>query len=206
MKRNIILYSALFLAIAFSSLHAVQKAVQYGNYVNNNYNYEIIIPLSWAKEELTLSGKHFMYALKDANTEIKVRAFKSSDQDIEKTVHAKTWDLRKIDPGLNKILETEKIEIKKNITGKLLIFEYKSKKSNILQRTLITRNNGIIYIIECKSLRHSFYKYEDIFTTALASFKYTQPGEQKTTDGPDVKEEAKSSENSEEPLEEDEQL
>ncbi len=201
MKRNIILfYSALF--ITFSSFSTGHSAVQYGNYVNNNYNYEIIIPLSWTKEELTLSNKHFMYAVKDANTEIKVRAFKSSDQDIEKTVHASTWDLRKIDPGLNKIIETGKIEIKKNITGKLLIFEYKSKKNSVLQRTLITRNNGIIYIVECKSPRYSFYKYEDIFTIALASFKYIQPGgEQKASE---KKEEKKSDVESEEGLEADE--
>jgi hypothetical protein len=203
MKKNIMLfYSALFLTFTFSSIG--YSAVQYGNYVNNNYNYEIIIPLGWAKDELTLSSKHFMYAVRDANTEIRVRAFKSSEQDIERTVQAKTWDLRKIDPGLNKILETEKIEIKKNITGKLLIFEYKSKKSNILQRTLISKNNGIIYIIECKSLKNSFYKYEDIFTTALASFKYIQPGNGQKT--PEVKERTKSDESSEDSLEEDEQL
>jgi hypothetical protein len=216
MKKNIIILSFALL-LSFCIMSDGHSAVQYGNYVNNNYNYAIIIPISWNREELTLSSKHFMYAVKDANTEIKVRAFKSATQDIEKTAHAKTWDLRKIDPRLNKILETEKIEIKKNIKGKLLIFEYKSKKNNILQRTLITKNSGIIYIIECKSPKYLFYKYEDIFTTAFASFKYIQSGgienseDQKSETAapePEIKEEPKSNSSADttEELEEDEQL
>ena len=167
MRKKIIII--IIYVLIFSS---ISLGLTYSNYTNKIYNYEIIIPDSWTKEELTLSNKHFMYASKDANTEIKVRAFKSSDEDIEKTIHTKTWDLRKIDPGLHKIIETEKITIKKNVTGKLLIFEYRSQKNKFLQRALITLNNGIIYIIECRSPQDIFYKYDDIFTTALASFKY----------------------------------
>ncbi len=161
-------------------------ALKYNTYSSDAYNYEIIIPETWKKEELTLSSKHFMYALKDANVEIKVRAFKTKDEDIDKAVHSETWDLRKIDPSLNKIIETEKITIKKNITGKILLFDYKSKNKNFLQRILISRNDNITYIIECISPREAFYKYEDVFTIALASFKYLS-GESKKNSEAEVK-------------------
>ncbi len=140
------------------------------------------------------------------NTGIIVRAFRSSDEDIEKIIHAETWDLKKIDPRLNKILETEKIQIQKNISGKLLLFDYRAKKNNLLQRTLIAINGGIIYIVECKSPINTFYKYEDIFTTALASFKYIDGSVVQKATAP--KEEVKKEDQllEEEPLKEDEQL
>jgi hypothetical protein len=180
MKKNVFkIFIILLLSYILSSTSF--GAVQYGKYINSSYNYEIIIPLLWQKKESISQNKHVMNAAINPSTEIKVRAFKSSDEDIEKIVHSETWDLRKIDPKLSKIIETEKITIKKNITGKLLIFEYRSKKNDILQRTLISVNNKIIYIIECKSPRFTFNKYEDIFTTALASFKYVQAGTERDT-------------------------
>lgn len=203
MKKGIFLTCSLIFSILILSLTAF-AGIQYGNYINNNYNYEIIIPLSWTKAELTLSNKHFMYATKDANTIIKVKAMKSSDLDIENAVNLNTWDLRKIDPRLNKIIETEKIKVKKNIIGKILIFEYQSRKNNFLQRTLVTINNGIIYIIDCRAPQYSFYKYEDIFTTAIASFKHIGEGSKTqaiTTEEAKKEEKAKA-----EPIEEDEKL
>jgi hypothetical protein len=169
-KKIFIIYTALFLILG--SFPVVAAGIQFGTYINKNYNYEIIVPVSWQKEESTIAEKHIMYAKVSTNTGIKVRAFKSSSEDIEKIIHAETWDLKKVDPRLNKIIETEKIQIQKNITGKLLIFDYRTRNNNLLQRTLITINGGIIYIVECKSPIATFYKYEDIFTTALASFKY----------------------------------
>ena len=195
MKRDYLILVIAVILIAFSS---VCFAVGYSKYINKNYNYSIIIPDSWKQEELTLSNKHFMYALKDTNTEIKVRAFRSSDDTVDKMIHDKTWNLRKIDPGLDKILETGQIKIRKNVTGKLLIFDYKSNNNRFLQRALITKNNGIIYIIECKSPQNTFYKYEDIFTTALASFKYLQGGEQLPSGTIEKTEESKENEGLEE--------
>ncbi|MBN2040754.1 MAG: hypothetical protein JW864_11975 [Spirochaetes bacterium] len=185
MKKNYLISFSALIFIAFS--YACFGA-GYSSYSNETYNYKIFIPDSWKQEELTLPNKHFMYASKDADTEIKVRAFRSSGNTVEKMIHDKTWNLRKIDPGLNKIIETKQIKIKKNISGKLLIFEYNLKKSGFLQRALITQNNGIIYIIECRSPKKSFYKYDDIFTTAFASFKYLgNEGRNPTASEQDVK-------------------
>lgn len=171
-KKIFIIYTALLLVLGSSPISAAGN--QYGTYINKNFNYTIVVPKSWPKEESAIADKHTMFAKLSANTGIKIRSFRSSDENIEKIIHSETWDLKKIDPRMNKIIETEKIQIQKNITGKLLIFEYRAKKSNLLQRTLIAINSGIIYIVECKAPLTTFYKYEDIFTTALASFKYIE--------------------------------
>jgi hypothetical protein len=207
-KNNVIISTILFLIVGLFPIKAA--GIQYGTYINKNYNYEIIVPKSWQKVETSIADKHSMFAKVNANTGINVRAFRSSDEDIEKIIHAETWDLKKIDPKLNKIIETEKIKIQKNITGKLLLFDYRAKQNNLLQRTLIAINGGIIYIIECKSPISTFYKYEDIFTTALASFKYIDGSV--IQKAPAIKQESKKEEQleeeplKEESLEEDEQL
>jgi hypothetical protein len=207
-KKIFIIYTALFLILV--SFPVTAAGIQFGTYINKNYNYEIIVPVSWQKEESTISDKHSMYAKLNSNTVINVRAFKSSSEDIERIIHAETWDLKKVDPRLNKIIETEKIQIHKNITGKLLIFDYRAKNNNLLQRTLITINGGIIYIVECKSPIGTFYKYEDIFTTALASFKYIDSSAvfKSSVKEEEVKKEDKPKEEplQEESLEEDEKL
>lgn len=168
-KRTSFICMILFLILSLSPAGA---AVKFTSYINNNYNYKIIIPDTWKRKESFSKDNHRLYASKDTNTEISVRAFKSKDDGIEKAAHSKTWDLRQIDPGLHKIIETGKIKTQQKITGKLLIFEYRTTGNSFLHRTLITQNNGIIYIIECKSPESSFYKYDDIFTTAFASFMY----------------------------------
>jgi ABC-type uncharacterized transport system auxiliary subunit len=91
-----------------------------------------------------------MLVEKNRTTEIKIRAFKSADTNFDKMVSKNSWQLRKIDPLLNKIIETENIVIRQK-TSKLLVFEYRSHRTKILQRTMITKNGDTIYIIECKS-------------------------------------------------------
>lgn len=168
---------ALFFLLFVSLLYS---QTDFFIYKNEKFNYKIIIPKSWKKVDLSLKNKSIMYSSKDKNTEIKVRALRSPDQDIDKATHEAQWDLRNIDPGLNKILETKNIEIKKNVVGKLLVFEYRSNRKNILNRVMVTRNGAITYIIECKSTINKFYQYDNIFTTALSSFSFLSKSEDET--------------------------
>lgn len=176
MKNSIL---AVFFLILANSAYG---DVNYIKYINEQYNFKIIIPGSWEKYDLKLEKKCIMYASKDKNTVIKVRAFKSSDKDIEELIHEKKWDLRSIDPRLNKIIETKKIKITKNMAGKILVFEYRSNRNRYLQRVMITKCGNIIYIIECKSPTRCFYKYNKIFNTALSSFSFIQECETDETD------------------------
>ena len=157
-----------FFIVLFTSLCMGSDGID--NYENSSFNYRISVPNSWKRVALNLENKHFMYVSIDKNTEIKVSAFKSSEKDLESILHKKEWDLRGMDSRLRKIIETEYMEIKKDVTGKLLVYEYNSNKENHLKRTLATKHNEIIYIIECTSPVRSFYKYEDVFTNAFASF------------------------------------
>ncbi|MCU0821501.1 MAG: hypothetical protein MUC95_03390, partial [Spirochaetes bacterium] len=50
--------------------------------------------------------------------------------------------------------------------------EYFSNSSRFLHRTFFSENGGMTYIVECKSPVWNFYKVEEIFNTAFASFGY----------------------------------
>jgi hypothetical protein len=143
----------------------------YNRHRSERYNYEIIVPARWQTDELTLEKKHIFLSY-SGDSEIKVRAFISDDPDIGRTIRKRSWNLRAIDPLLNKIIETEKITIRKNVSGKLLVFEYRSRNRKILQRTMITRNDATIYIVDCKGPVRSFYRNEESFNIALSSFKF----------------------------------
>lgn len=150
-------------------------------YKNEQFNYEIKLPSSWEVLDLTLTDKHVMYSSPDSVTKIKLKALKSDAAGVEGIIRDNKWNLRSIDPRLNKIIETEKIAIKKNVQGKLLVFEYRSAKAAFLQRSLVAVNGGIVYILECKSTLDRFYRYDDVFNTVFSSFNFLRP-EQKGTE------------------------
>lgn len=173
MKKIFKFFFLSFLIFSSISLPARPcEKTEFVSYKNEKFNYEIGIPVTWKRSELTLENKHIMHAYPDKYTEIKIKAIKSNENDIEKIVHNNKWDLRKIDPRIKKIIETGNISITRNVNGKLLVLEYHTKNNSILQRSLITINNGIVYLIECKSPVKNFYNYDNIFTLALASFGY----------------------------------
>lgn len=175
--RNIASGFAVFLAITSLGTGHGQTETGYKKYSNQQFNYSIIVPSAWSLYDLNLSDKHIMLVETNRTTEIKIRAFKSADTDFDKMVSKNSWQLRKIDPLLNKIIETEKIVIRQK-TSKLLVFEYRSRRTKILQRTMITKNGDTIYIIECKSPISTFYNFENTFNIALSSFDILQQREQ----------------------------
>ena len=160
---------AIFLA---STIRAESPGYEYRN---ERFNYTISLPPSWERSDVTLEGRHLLYAFPDVNTEIKVKALFSSESDIEKIAGSR-WNLSGIDPQLNKIIETGRIRIRQNVTGKLLVFEYRSRRGATLQRTLITHNAGILYILQCTSPTATFYRHEGAFNTAMSSFNYIAAG------------------------------
>lgn len=171
--RNLALGLIAFFAITSLGLVHIHAETGYKNYRNQQFNYSIIVPSSWSLYDLNLNDKHVMLVEKNRTTEIKVRAYKTTDSDFDKMVSKNSWQLRKIDPLLNKIIETEKITIRRK-TSKLLVFEYRSQRTRILQRTMITKSDDTIYIIECKSPINSFYRFENTFNIALSSFDVLQ--------------------------------
>lgn len=169
MKKTI--YQGMLLVLLVIVCSAFAEA-GFNNYRNEGFNYAILIPSSWKKIEINLSEKHILSVTTGSTAEIKVKAVKTPGADIEKIIHMNKWDLRKIDPALNEIISSENITIKNSVAGKLFVFEFRSNRKNLLQRTMITRSGGVVYIVECRASLRTFYRYEEIFNTALSSFKY----------------------------------
>lgn len=175
MKTVAILLLAILTIIPTLSANAVSP---YTPYKNEQFNYEIMLPSTWEVLDLTLTDKHIMYSSPDSVTKIKLKALKSDAASIDSIIRDNKWNLRGIDPRLNKIIETEKITIKKNVQGKLLVFEYRSGKGTMLQRSLVTVNGGIVYILECKSTLKNFYRFDAIFNAVFSSFNFLRPDQQ----------------------------
>ncbi len=173
MKRYRLLLVILLCAAFTIPLWGETKFV---TYKNESFNYEIRIPESWHTVDLNLKDRHIMYAYPDKSIEIKVKALRSGEEDMDKIIRNNKWNLRDVDSRLNKIIETGKISIKQNVEGKLLVFEYRAQKNTMLQRTLVTVNGGIVYVIECKSPVKKFYDFDEIFNTALRSFNFMTTG------------------------------
>lgn len=165
-------HAAILTFIFFALSLPVTGGERFYTYKNQSFNYEIKVPASWRSTDLNLENKHVMYASPDKSTWIKVKAVKSSEEDLEMIARDNRWNMRQIDSRLNEIIETGKIAIKQSVTGKLLVFEYHSDKKRVLRRTLITINGGIVYIIECTSPTKNFYTHDEAFNTALSSFNF----------------------------------
>lgn len=170
MKRYFMKITVVCILIFFSI--PLASEIGFHSYKNYKFNYQIIIPNSWKLTELNLEYKHIMYAEKNEHTLIKVIAIKSSTKKIEEIIHENIWNMRKIDSKFNKIIETDKINIRNDITGKVFVFEYRFNNRNLLQRTMLIMNNQTFYTIECRSLYNTFYKFEDILTIAMSSFNF----------------------------------
>jgi hypothetical protein len=136
------------------------------------------------KEGKDKEESHIMQAIGTRNIDITVRAYKTEGADINRIAHKNRWNLRKIDPFLKKIIDTKRMKIQKKIKGKLLLFEYRLKNRSILQRTMITAKNDIVYIIECRAPMRIFHRFKEPFNIAMSSFKFNDG------DGEDEDEEA----------------
>lgn len=161
----------------FSDNRASSSEMGYYKYSNEQFNYTVVIPAYWEMNDLNMEKKHVMLATGKNGTEIKVRAYKTDSPDIAKAASRNSWNLRKIDPMLNRIIETRDTTIRRK-TGRLLVFEYRSARGRMLQRTMITKNDDLVYIIECKSPTRFFYRNENIFNVALSSFSFINPSAQ----------------------------
>jgi hypothetical protein len=187
MKKLVLVISIIFSVYIPSSADS-----EYTNYRNDSFRYTITVPSSWNLYDLNTEKRHILYVYPNNSVMIKVKALKSTDSGTEDVLHNKSWNLWKIDSRLNKIIETENIQVSKNIEGKLLVFEYRKGKNTVLQRVLITRSNDSIFIIECRAPVYSFYKYDAIFNNALASFACN--GKASSSEKPDAEKKEKKDE------------
>ena len=77
-----ILQNVFLLFIFIQLIYPVKSYPQYVRYKNNRFNYSIIIPKEWSRANLNLKNKHIMYVTKNINTDIKIKAYKSTKKDL----------------------------------------------------------------------------------------------------------------------------
>lgn len=147
----------------------VFAAEQYVTYTNSAYHYELSVPVSWDKTYAEIDGKYFVTFSSGTGAQIEVRSYTAAADTHDNIIHDLVSDLRKTDPSLSTILETNQVTIRQKIEGKLLIVEYRSKEGTMLQRTMVLRQSGMLYIIECRASVKKFYTYDTAFNTAMSS-------------------------------------
>ncbi|MCP4130370.1 MAG: hypothetical protein GY754_05265 [bacterium] len=142
---------------------------EFSRYRDSRHNFSILIPRIWTKAKVDLKYKQILVLSRRDRSEIKITATKPDPKEKEKWKNWKKWYTKGIGRRLSEIIETKAITINKNITGKLLIFEYVSRGRRVLQKILLARFNETLLVIECSSPIKSFYKHDETFNIVMGS-------------------------------------
>ncbi len=143
----------------------------YIDYTNQTFKYKAFTPVGWSKSDFDLKYKHILKLKKGKNTEIKITAIEFSKDEIDKWNNWRLWYTDKIGKNIWVITETDNFLQEKDITGKLIVFQYDSSCGKMMQRILISKTKKFIYIIECSSPLNLFKNYTDTFNTVMGSIK-----------------------------------
>ena len=171
-KKHIIFSISALLLFCTVSAHAKETDDDsFERYNNTSFNFTMLLPVGWSKEEIDLTYSTVLLLSKKRETEIKI-TFSKTDRDEEiKWKNWKDWYTEGIGSGLKEIVDQDNITIGKNINGRLLVFEFYSKGRRLLQRIMIARYNNKQVVIECGSPVNLFYKHNDTFDTLMKSIE-----------------------------------
>ncbi len=137
-------------------------------YVQDLYDYEVIIPAGWKKAEV--EGDCHSFTVSKGRSEIKIRAFSTENaswQSWFRGIQRKHAAL----PGLARILKGEPLSTEEGSKARLDVYQYYLRGTKYLQRTLSAMNGSAVYVVDCKSPVRTFYRDEELFNIALTSFK-----------------------------------
>jgi hypothetical protein len=161
--------TTLFFLLLFAiTLQADESFIDYSN---KEFKYKAFLPAGWTKSEFDLKYKHIIKLKKGKNTEIKITATGFSDDEIYKWDNWRSWYTDKIGRNIWVITETDKFLQEKDITGRLIVFQYDGDCGKILQRILVSKTKDYIYVIECRSPVNLFKNYTDTFNAVMGSIK-----------------------------------
>ncbi len=173
--KKIIIIIILFshVSITFSKEIAKEpvKKDDYVKFSNQKFNFKLLLPKKWEKDEIDLNYTFVMVLSNINNAEIKVYAASVDDAENDKWNSYSDWYAEGIGNNLKVILEKKKITIGADIDSKLIILEYMQQNTKILKRILINRYKNIIIVIECGSSVQSFYSYEKTFNAVMSSLE-----------------------------------
>jgi hypothetical protein len=161
----------LILIISLLFTISLKADESYIDYTNQTFKFKAYIPVGWTKSEFDLKYKHVIKLKKGKTTEITITATEYSKDELDKWNNWRLWYTDKIGKNIWVITETENSHQEKNLTGKLIVFQYDAGCGKILQRILISKTNNFIYVVECRSPLNLFKNYTDTFNTVMGSIK-----------------------------------
>lgn len=137
-------------------------------------NFTTVIPQG-AKITYHDGANETTYTVRLGDSKIRIRALFTKDSDIVSRIQEKKWEMRDLDPSIRIIVEGQPVTLRAMVKGTLLVYQYRDAKSKAsrIQRTLITSQGNIVYIIDCSAPTAGFYAYEQVFNIAMGGFLVT---------------------------------
>lgn len=172
----ILLFFMLLLAV---NANAEEYCPSFNRYTNSAYNFTLLVPLGWERNEVNLPDKQILVLSRRDGTEIRISASPLGEKEHGKWDNWRDWCIDGIGRSLNEIVDRDNIRISKDISGRLIIFEYTAEKP-VLQRVMIARFNTTQIVVECLSPTATFPKYDDIFNAVMRSIDIQKDVQKKT--------------------------
>ena len=173
MKKTIIIY-IIFLTIIPTISHSHRES-DFRWYLNKRFNFKIYLPASkkWKTFEQKLKKEYQLILNREKNTSITIRvlAFKGSPKSSNSWLK---WYNNEVLKGTTRILEEKKDKNIKNSDSRLFLVEYKNDGVPILMRSMLTKINKYLIVIEARACFNQFYKYKNIFDSVMGSFQVLQ--------------------------------
>ncbi|MBN2160672.1 MAG: hypothetical protein JW807_14885 [Spirochaetes bacterium] len=141
-------------------------------YADTGYGYSICLPDTWSKSYKDIGYKHVLSAMRKGGPEIVVAASRYDDEEKEKWNSWKRWYARGTG-GIMNIVESREIAAGKNVTVKVLVFDYTHRGKRMIQRTMLTKYNENIMVVECRAPVKSYGKYTGVFNMVMSSVDFT---------------------------------
>jgi hypothetical protein len=170
MKLKIIL---LITILSSTSIITGKTPSKYIRYKDSKYNLSILIPLNWRKSSSDLEYGRISTFSKGYYSKITLTT--TVINEYERLIERKKWKNWKnwiiSDKGynLNVILDSKKHKTSAKISGRLIIFDYYSKKVHMLERIFISEFQDKIIVIKCESKLSTFYNHNKIFNDVMES-------------------------------------
>jgi len=133
------------------------------------FGFTLLTPDAWKKYSYDLGYKRIIHFRKKGYVRIKITAVTNTPDERNKWSQWKKWYIKGIGRSLMKIAESDMETFDSGLTGKVILFQYKIKRTKIIQKILYITTEKSLLIIECRAPVYSYKKYSEIFNTVTLS-------------------------------------
>jgi hypothetical protein len=181
MKNGVLLLLSFFIILS-NPLWAAQTTSEKMVYFTSSKrsdSFSLLVPQSWAMTA-SFDSEIPSYSFAKDSALIKVKVLTGTRFNLTDIIRGEFIDLLDKDPSCSQILDTDEYLSVRSIKVRLVVFEYTDSKTRkaIVQRSYFINHENRIFIITCSAPRSVFYKFEDIFTASMGSFRTEAPAPQ----------------------------